>query len=58
MTRHATNRRLLKEAALTDQDYYRMRKQKLIEIAKAKGVSGANKKKKKTWLVAKLSEAS
>jgi hypothetical protein len=58
MTRHATNRRLLKEAALTDQDYYRMRKQKLIEIAKSKGVSGANKKKKKTWLVAKLSEAS
>jgi len=49
---------MLKEAVLTQQDYYRMKKKKLIEIAKAKGISGANKKKKKSELVAKLCEVS
>ena len=33
-----------------------MLKEKLIEIAKAKGISGANKKKKKSELVPKLCE--
>jgi len=34
----------------------KMLKEKLIEIAKAKGISGANNKKKKIELVAKLCE--
>ena len=44
---------------MTKRKYSRARKmlkEKLIEIAKAKGISGANKKKKKSELVAKLCE--
>ena len=52
---HASNKRLLKEGSLSTQDYRRMKKQKLIEIARAKGLSGANKKKTKGELIAKLS---
>jgi hypothetical protein len=55
---HASNKRLLKEGSLSTQDYRRMKKQKLIEIARAKGLSGANKKKTKGELIAKLSDAS
>jgi hypothetical protein len=53
MVKHASNRRMLKEATLSTQDYHRMRKQKLIEICRAKGIS-ANKKKTKKELAAKL----
>jgi hypothetical protein len=53
MGTHASNRRMLKEATLITQDYHRMRKQKLIEICRAKGIS-ANKKKTKKELAAKL----
>ena len=53
MVKHASNRRMLKEATLNTQDYHRMRKQKLIEICRAKGIS-ANKKKTKKELAAKL----
>jgi len=52
---HASNKRLLKEGSLDTQQYRRMKKQKLIEIARAKGLSGANKKKTKGELIAKLS---
>jgi hypothetical protein len=55
---HASNCRLLKEGALTTQDYQRMKKKKLIEIPRAKGIPGANGKKNKRELVAKLSAAS
>jgi len=51
---HASNKRLLKEGSLDTQQYRRMKKQKLIEIARAKGLSGANKKKTKGELIAKL----
>jgi hypothetical protein len=53
MAKHASNRRMLKEATLSTQDYHRMRKQKLIELCRAKGIS-ANKKKTKKELAAKL----
>jgi len=53
MGTHASNCRMLKEATLSTQDYHRMRKQKLIEICRAKGIS-ANKKKTKKELAAKL----
>ena len=58
MVKHASNRRMLKEATLSTQDYQKMKKKKLIEIARAKGISGANGKKNKRELVAKLSAAS
>ena len=51
---HASNKRLLKEGSLSTQQYRRMKKQKLIEIARARGISGANKKKTKGELIAKL----
>jgi Na+-translocating ferredoxin:NAD+ oxidoreductase RnfC subunit len=54
MVKHASNRRMLKEATLSTQDYRRMKKQKLIEICRAKGITGANKKKTKKELAAKL----
>ena len=54
MVKHASNRRMLKEATLSTQDYHRMRKQKLIEMCRAKGIPGANKKKTKKELAAKL----
>ena len=53
MAKHASNRRMLKEASLDTQTYHRMRKQKLIELCRAKGIS-ANKKKTKRELAAKL----
>jgi len=58
MVKHASNRRMLKEATLSTQDYQKMKKKKLIEIARAKGIPGANGKKNKRELVAKLSAAS
>ena len=54
MFKHASSRRMLKEASLETQTYHRMRKQKLIELCRAKGIPGANKKKTKKELAAKL----